>query len=138
MLEAHEEFWNKELNDVEEALLEKNMNIAGWKRDPKKVVTFKCPFNHAVQIYDFKAKKSRVKLGPTLVHLGPDEQFTVLYLSGKTPKVPGAIQTIDLNLGPDFTSDIVVVETSDHTRLNLALAYNWHFEYDPNNPNSLI
>jgi major vault protein len=33
-------------------------------------------------------------------------------------------------LGPDFMTDIVIVETSDHARLSLKLSYNWHFEVD--------
>jgi len=33
-------------------------------------------------------------------------------------------------LGPDFMTDIVVVETADHARLSLKLSYNWHFEVD--------
>jgi major vault protein len=31
-------------------------------------------------------------------------------------------------LGPDFMTDVVVVETADHARLSLKLSYNWHFE----------
>ena len=37
------------------------------------------------------------------------------------------IRAIALLLGPDFCSDIIVVETSDHARLQLQLSYNWHF-----------
>jgi len=33
-----------------------------------------------------------------------------------------------LLLGPDFMTDIVVVETSDHARLSLKLSYNWYFD----------
>jgi len=131
MLKAHEEFWLKELTEIEEDLLLKNYNISSFKRDKRKVITFRCPFNHAVQVYDYKQKKSRVILGPGLVYLGPDEQFTVAVLSGGKPKKPGVIQTLSLNLGPDFSTDIVTVETSDHTRLNLQLAYNWKFKFDP-------
>jgi len=36
-------------------------------------------------------------------------------------------------LGPDFMTDIVIVETSDHARLSLKLAYNWYFEVDREN-----
>jgi len=35
-----------------------------------------------------------------------------------------------LFLGPDFMTDVVVVETSDHARLSLKLAYNWRFRYE--------
>ena len=59
--------------------------------------------------------------------LGPDEQFTQLSLSGGKPKKPNAIKSLCLLLGPDFCTDIIVVETADHARLSLQLSYNWHF-----------
>ena len=37
-------------------------------------------------------------------------------------------QALCLILGPDFCTDVVIVETSDHARLQLQLSYNWHFE----------
>ena len=40
------------------------------------------------------------------------------------PKKPGALITICLMLGPDFISDTIVVETSDHARLKVAVAMN--------------
>lgn len=40
------------------------------------------------------------------------------------------IKSLSLLLGPDFMTDIVDVETSDHARLSLQLAYNWHFRVD--------
>jgi major vault protein len=60
--------------------------------------------------------------------LGPDEQFTVLSLSAEVPKQPGRIKALALLLGPDFMTDIVVVETADHARLSLKLSYNWVFD----------
>ncbi|CAM4569644.1 unnamed protein product, partial [Caretta caretta] len=69
-----------------------------------------------------------VVLGPELVLLGPDEQFTVLSLSGGRPKAPHTRRSLCLLLGPDFCADIVTIETADHARLQLQLAYNWHFE----------
>jgi len=65
--------------------------------------------------------------------LGPDEQFTKLALSGGKPKKPNVIKSLCLLLGPDFCTDIVVVETSDHARLSLQLSYNWHFEIPDKN-----
>jgi len=62
--------------------------------------------------------------------LGPDEHFTVVSLSGGKPKVPNKITALALLLGPDFMTDVVLVETSDHARLSLQLAYNWNFEVD--------
>jgi hypothetical protein len=76
----------------------------------------------------FKPKRvadSRMVFGPELVMLGPDEQFTQLSLSGGRPKKPNQIRSLVLLLGPDFCTDIIVVETADHARLQLQLSYNW-------------
>jgi major vault protein len=94
------------------------------------VVTYRAPHNTAVQIYDYKEKQARVIYGPELIMLGPDEQFTVMSLSGDQPKRPHVIKTLALLLGPDFMTDIVIVETADHARLSLKLSYNWHFAFD--------
>jgi len=40
---------------------------------------------------------------------------------------------LGLLLGPDFMTDVVIVETADHARLSLKLSYNWHFEIDKTN-----
>ena len=97
----------------------------GAKRDKTKLVTFRVPHNAAVQIYDYKQKKARVVFGPELVMLDPDEQFTQLSLSGGKPKKPNVIKSLVLLLGPDFCTDIITIETSDHARLQLQLSYNW-------------
>ena len=68
---------------------------------------------------------NRVMFGPDLVMLGPDEQFTQLSISGGKPKKPNVIKALCLLLGPDFCTDIITVETSDHARLSLQLSYNW-------------
>merc|ERR1711871_1315401 len=88
------------------------------------------PHNSAIQIYDYKTKESRIKFGPDLVMLGPDESFSVIRLSGDKPKRPNVIKSLCLMLGPDFMTDIITVETSDHARLQLTLSYNWQFEAD--------
>ena len=67
----------------------------------------------------------RVVLGPDLVMLGPDEQFTQISLSGCKPKRPNQIKSLCLLLGPDFCTDVLTIETADHARLQLQLAYNW-------------
>lgn len=100
----------------------------GNKREKTRVVSYRVPHNAAVQIYDYKQKKARVVFGPELVMLEPDEQFTLLSLSGGKPKQPNTIKSLCLLLGPDFCTDIITVETSDHARLQMQLAYNWHFE----------
>jgi major vault protein len=138
MLQEYEELWEKIVPSVVEELLVKDVSRdvkekprSTVQRDKTRVITYRTPHNSAVQIYDYKAKKSRVVYGPDLVMLGPDEQFTIQSLSGDVPKRPHAIKSLCLLLGPDFMTDVVVVETSDHARLSLKLSYNWHFEYDP-------
>ncbi|CAF3536833.1 unnamed protein product [Rotaria sp. Silwood1] len=98
------------------------------RRDKSQLITYRVPHNAAVQIYDYKSKKARIIFGPELVMLGPDEHFTLLSLSGTVPKKPNQIQTLCLLLGPDFFTDVIVIETADHARLSLQLSYNWHFE----------
>ena len=107
------------------------------KRDKTKAVVFKIPQNAAVQIHDYKGGAARIVFGPDLVMLGPDEAFTVLSLSGGKPKKPNLIKALALLLGPDFMTDIFTVETSDHARLNLKLSYNWHFDVDKSDPESI-
>ena len=137
LLKPNEELWSKELPEVVERLLVRDFSRdraevsaatqANVARDKTRVVTYRIPHNAAVQIYDFKAKASRIVFGPDLVMLGPDETFTVLSLSGEIPKRGNVIKAIALMLGPDFMTDEVVVETSDHARLCLRVSYNWQF-----------
>jgi major vault protein len=133
MLTSSEELWSKELPAVVEELLAKEVSVGGKSkvRDQTRVVVYKAPHNSCVQIYDYKEKKARIVWGPDLVMLGPDEQFTVLSLSGDKPKRPHVIKSLGLQLGPDFMTDVVIVETADHARLSLKLSYNWHFEVEP-------
>ncbi|KAG5449100.1 Major vault protein, partial [Clonorchis sinensis] len=95
---------------------------------PFPVISLQVPHNAGVQINDYKSNISRVEFGPTLVILGPHEQFTLLSLSAGKPKRPHAIKSLYLLLGPDFFTDSVVVETADHARLSLQLSYNWSFD----------
>lgn len=124
LLQSNEELWEKEMPPEVEQLLGRD------QREKTRIVTYRAPHNSAVQIYDYREKKSRVVFGPELVMLGPDEHFTILSLSGGKPKVQDQIKSLSLLLGPDFMTDVVTVETSDHARLSLQLAYNWYFEVD--------
>jgi major vault protein len=54
-----------------------------------------------------------------MILLKPNEEFTLIKLSGGTPKREGKISTVAMQLGPDFMTDIVEVETSDHAKLQL-------------------
>jgi len=131
MLQSNEEKWEKDLPSVVEEVLAAAATTgkATVARDRSRVVTYKAPHNTVVQLFDYKTKTPRVVYGPDLVMLMPEEQFTVLSLSGDKPKRPHQIKSLSLQLGPDFMTDIVIVETADHARLSLKLSYNWHFEY---------
>jgi len=138
MLKPYEELWEKTVPDVVEELLGKEVTrdrasktSSSVARDKTRLITYRTPHNSAVQIYDYKVKQARVVFGPDLLMLGPEEQFTIQSLSGDVPKRPHVIKSLCLLLGPDFMTDVVVVETSDHARLSLKLSYNWYFDYDP-------
>ncbi|CAF3822938.1 unnamed protein product [Rotaria magnacalcarata] len=63
------------------------------KRDKWRLITYRVPHNAAVQIYDYKVKKTHIVFGPELVMLEPDEHFTMISLSGGIPKKPNQITT---------------------------------------------
>uniref|UniRef100_G1M8R8 Major vault protein n=1 Tax=Ailuropoda melanoleuca TaxID=9646 RepID=G1M8R8_AILME len=142
MLTQDEVLWEKELPAGVEELLNKGQDPladrgekettktpqSATPRNKTRVVSYRVPHNAAVQVYDYREKKARVVFGPELVSLGPEEQFTVLSLSAGRPKRPHARRALCLLLGPDFFTDVITIETADHARLQLQLAYNWHFE----------
>ena len=149
MLKANEELWEKELPAEVEDLLSKEaasaeirstsrapVGHASGARNKTRVVTYRTPHGGAVQVYDYREKRARIVFGPELVTLGPDEHFTVVSLSGDVPKRPNVIKSLCLLMGPDFMTDIVIVETADHARLSLKLAYNWYFDVDRNSQDS--
>lgn len=100
------------------------------RREKWRVVTYNVPHNSCVQLFDYKQKRSRVVFGPDMVLLEPDEMFTQLNLSGGMPKRSNAVRSLLMFLGPDFMNDQLIVETSDHARLQIQLGYNWHFRVD--------
>eukprot|EP01012_Entosiphon_sulcatum_P048881 TRINITY_DN6743_c0_g1_i1.p1 TRINITY_DN6743_c0_g1~~TRINITY_DN6743_c0_g1_i1.p1 ORF type:complete len:837 (+),score=148.49 TRINITY_DN6743_c0_g1_i1:513-3023(+) len=148
MLEPNEELWDKQLPQIVEDKLRaptqshseyiEGSRGGGRQRDRTRVVTYQLPHNSLAQIYDFKTRQQRLVFGPDLVMLGPDEDFTIISLSGSewipgkpnqvTPKVQDRIKALYVFLGPDSMSDVVTVETADHARLSLQLSYSWHFE----------
>ena len=152
MLTPYEKLWAKELSPLVERLLNEQQSGLMIERrgpqesqngkastetksgrDPTRAVVFHVPQNSVVQLHNYKDRTARVVFGPDLVMLEPDEAFTVLSLSGGKPKQPHAIRTIALFMGPDFMTDVFTVETSDHARLQLQLAYNWHFDMPDHN-----
>ena len=137
MLKPNEELWAKELPEVVELLLQapgaiqvNNPPQLRAVRDKTRVVAYRAPHNSVVQIYDYGSKTARVVFGPELVMLVPEEDFTVVSLSGSKPKRPNHLKTIALQLGPEFMTDIITVETADHARLQLQLSYSWQFLID--------
>eukprot|EP00659_Diplonema_papillatum_P001658 gene1658-2481_t len=141
MLQAGEELWEKELSQEVEGLLGKitegstrgtwSTKAGSSTRDRTRVIVYSVPHNSVCQIFDYKTKTSRCICGPDMVSLNPDEEFTVISLSGGKPKVAGRIKCLSLFLGPDFMTDNIKVETADHARLELQLSYSWRFAVDP-------
>lgn len=131
MLKPDEERYSLALPDITRNLLAKSATF-----DENKLITYNCPFNTCVQVFNFYKKTSRIIWGPRLVKLLPNETITVNVLSGGKPKSPGRIKSLHVELGPDFTTDLVEVETSDHCRLNILLSYNWFFDVIRNDEES--
>jgi major vault protein len=156
MLTAFEELWAKELPPLVEELLDQESDFLvemrrppvaqrkpaashqKTKRDPTRAVVFHVPQNSAVQLHNYKNRTARVVFGPDLVILEPEEAFTVLSLAGGKPKRPHAIRALALFMGPDFMTDVFTVETSDHARLQLQLAYNWYFDVPDKNDTEAV
>ena len=150
MLAAQEELWEKDLPAVvEEKLARQGNSVSSYMeggvskagRDKTKVVRFQIPHNAVTQVYDYKKRTQRTIFGPGAVLLGPEEQFTVLSLSGSDwdparpqvclPKQTDKIKALYLYLGPASLSDVLQVETADHARLSLQLSYEWYFDVLP-------
>jgi major vault protein len=129
LLQAAEELYEKELTPLVEEILKEGGGIGdasirkvayfdgakdpslfvGGKRNKTRVVSYRCPSNCAVQVYNYIEKTARVVFGPDLVVLQPHENFNVLSLSAGKPKKENALKTICLMLGPDFISDHITV-----------------------------
>ena len=152
MLEAYEELWEKELPEIVEQKLAQQLNshaaymektAKSAKRDKSKIVKYHIPHNAVTQVFDYKARTKRTIFGPDCVILSPEEQFTVLSLSGSDwdpskpnvclPKETDKIKALYLFLGPASMSDVVSVETRDHARLSLQLSYDWRFDVENGN-----
>ncbi|XP_063963694.1 major vault protein-like [Lytechinus pictus] len=153
LLNEHEKLWEKELDPLVVSILKKgggcgegdirklayfeqsiDSEYTGNKpRDKTRAVRYRCPHNTAVQVYEYQKKTARVVFGPDMTILGPHEDFNVLSLSAGKPKVENALKTICLMLGPDYITDILEVETADHARLKIKIAFNNHFEFERGN-----
>ena len=154
LLQAHESLWEKELPVEYEVLLQKERlgvsfmaakqcgkNVTYEEvlntevRDKTRVISYRISSGKCVQVYNYKTKENKIVFGPELILLEPDEILTLLSLSGGKPKKEGLIKTLSLLLGPEIISDLVEVETADHAKIELDLSYNWHFNYNKEDPN---
>jgi major vault protein len=87
MLNEDEELWEKQMPaNIEKIVLKDSFAERNSKNDENlrkkwQVIEYRVPHNGAVQIYDYKQKKSRVVFGPELVMLNPDEQFNMISFS---------------------------------------------------------
>lgn len=150
LLTPYQELWEKEIPQTVEEILTKKLDPLADRgryrgghnvpdetetqmRDKTRAVVFQVPQNGAVQVHNYKERTARIVFGPDLVMLEPQEEVTVLSLSGSVPKRPHVIKALALLLGPDFMTDMFAVETLDHARLQLRLSYNWYFDVDRNN-----
>ena len=133
MLKTNEVLVEKEIPPEIESLL-----AADVVKDKTRAITIKVRHNEAIHINNDNTNKSKVILGPALVMLDYDEHVTRLVLSGHTPKVEGIVKTLSLRLGPDFSTDIFNVETSNNAKLQVQISYNWYFRYDPEDHDSLL
>lgn len=102
LLKECEELWSKIMSPDAEMLLALNCSgvdhmrgqgsqqydIKQFQQRTNKhlAITYKAPHNSAVQLFDFKNKRSRIVFGPELIMLEPYEEFTLITLSGGQPK----------------------------------------------------
>ncbi|KEG12747.1 major vault protein [Trypanosoma grayi] len=156
MLEAFEELWEKTLPlDVEWCLEQQRLspetsimthtpNVPFPDRlegETHRTVMYRVPHRSVTQVCNYRALTTRTIFGPERVLLEPDEEFTVVCLSGSPwdpanpnkclPKEPNRIKALHLFLGPSNMTDIVHVETRDHAQLALQLCYAWYFDVTP-------
>ncbi|EKG03978.1 hypothetical protein TCSYLVIO_004961 [Trypanosoma cruzi] len=157
MLAASEELWEKHLPpDVEKCLeqqkylsMETSVGSPPCPPSPCKelrgkthwTVMYKVPPRSVTQVYNYRTLETRTIFGPERVLLEPDEEFTVITLSGDMwhfdnpgnclPKESNYIKSLHLFLGPSNMTDIVHVETRDHAQLALQLCYAWYFDVTP-------
>lgn len=136
MLSAHEQLWSKPLSYHVDRLLSSGLDrmpfdkiheVKSKRRDLTRAVTFKVKKGRAVQLFDYKQKKTRIVFGPEEVMLQPYETISTLVLSGGYPVKENHMISLALELGPSFINDQFVIETTDHATLFLELSFNWEF-----------
>eukprot|EP00796_Vickermania_ingenoplastis_P005075 gene5075-3661_t len=148
MLDAYEELWEKKLSPDVELNLQRQFNSHAAYMDrtavqqltgkTSRAVVYHIPHQSVTQLFNYKSQTHRVVFGPNRVALEPEEEFTVISLSGSPwdpekpqkcmPKETNRIKSLYLFLGPANMTDVVYVETRDHAQLALQLCYDWFFD----------
>lgn len=91
-----------------------------------------CPYTgYAVMVIDAEGKR-RVEQGPQRLLMGYDETLEVLKLSTGQPKNTNhLLETVYLRVKNNKVSDVLIVETADHVKVNLKLSFRCDFEGNP-------
>jgi major vault protein len=89
------------------------------------------PFTGNAVMVVGKDGERRVEMGPRTVLLDYDESLEVLELSTGKPKTTDTLyKTVYLTINGNKVSDIIEVETADHVKFQIKLAYRVGFEGD--------
>lgn len=97
----------------------------------KGVPTIKVQQGYAVQVADADGTR-RVEVGPKTILLNYAESLDILELSTGKPKTTDRLfRTAYLNVKNNKVSDIFEVETIDHVKVRVKLAYSVNFENAP-------
>lgn len=146
MLEPHEKRWNKEFTQSEvEAIwrpaIEEDMKKErGRKFDPMKIISFE-PWvaqplwvleNEAIKIMS-QNKEPKIVFGPSVLLLEPYERPFVMTIAGGTPKNTKRLKIWKIKLGPNFSTDVIDVRTSDNAVISITVRYKWRFNVKKNN-----
>lgn len=136
MIKPDEDLWEKDITNAELAAI-------GWINAKGELTikkTHAYPLwlleNEATMIMDEATQ--RVEIGPKVVLLEPFERPYIMSISGKTPKVTGALKIWKVRLGPDFMSDRLDVRTKDNADLEITLRYKWKFNVDKEHPERIF
>lgn len=108
-------------------------------RDRSRAVVLNLEAKTIARIVDYEKKASddsgltpkanaRILYGPVTEMLGPYERVQIFDLSGGKEKRPKQLRVATRALGPDFITDLIVVSTADHTRVQVKVTYKWSFE----------
>ncbi|OAF68912.1 hypothetical protein A3Q56_03338, partial [Intoshia linei] len=135
-LGPYEVIWQKPLSSLEYQLAIKNGNHTGGigtyimdNYRPARV--YRVDQNHAMQLNNYSTNTSRVIFGPQFVIPEAFEIFTTFRML----LYENVVNQILLPLGPKNIITHILVTTSDHAILELAVKITWRFEVNPTDCN---